>query len=294
MLFTSVARKLESAAHSGRALAPLLESTCPQLVRDIRADLASSALLRLWGWSKNWDEFVNAPILDPRIINAICQLGGLHTAKLRTDDAIHAGVMHTYCYLFSRLRTKFGYKRDRWTKGQIAQILDLPQEVLSAEPSRGTLLTNATYLLGRIAFRGDARRMATLRRLRTRVPKEIRRLPFAKLSWSRIVETAKVGQSRQVEFRTDLVPAIDKAAKTALVVYSLVDQTSGADASPVLVTAFPTRASVAQQMLDADDFGKRVKIRPRYNAWVSHWPARTVQGERAAWHISSSGLRRMR
>ncbi|MDA7980224.1 MAG: hypothetical protein MPJ50_15775 [Pirellulales bacterium] len=305
MTFQSLAHRVEIAATKGHSVSSFLKAELPCLVKDIRSDLNNETVLDLWGMSNNWDELAQAPIVAPQIVSAICEeLVGKHSPGLRdimTEDAVHAGIMHAYCYLFSRLETEFGFKGDRWLKGEIARVLSLPESVLMPRPKSGTLLTNATYLFGRIAFRGDVRRTTALRQIRDRVPREIREFPYRRLRWTRLVETVRVGRSGKIIFRSDLIPPLDESAGASwLLIYSL-NSNSGADRNglPVLSTAFPLEAINAHSMLDPKQFGRDREVRPRYNVWVAEFPRGAkppksmVHGRREAWSFSAAGRTRL-
>src|SRR5205823_4357190 len=99
---------------------------------------------RLWGTSINYDELAKAIIVHPAILRALDKSFVSHapmevqnidaqapesvaTARLLgvapTHDPAghplaHAGMEHTYGYLFSVLKTSFGYKRARWVSGE--------------------------------------------------------------------------------------------------------------------------------------------------------------------------------
>jgi len=143
--------RILATAKNGRIGIRAFQSLLPDLARQIRQD-ADSPWLKTWGLSLNFDEYESARIVDPKLLNVI---GRIAQHPIREGQAYHAGLMHTYGYLLSNLKTRFGYKRKRWLDGNIEQSLKLKPGVLSASPEQGTLLQNISYLMSQIAFTPD-------------------------------------------------------------------------------------------------------------------------------------------
>ena len=97
------------------------------------------------------DEVANRRIVDPKILSTI---GRLANTKIGAKSIYHAGLMHTYGYLFSMIQTPYGFKRDRWVSSKIESGLGLPKNTISPIPSSGTLFSNVSFLLAQIAGRG--------------------------------------------------------------------------------------------------------------------------------------------
>src|SRR5262249_2770464 len=106
----------------------------------------------------NVDEYAGQTIVHPEILRAIGELAGV---RMRSP-VVHAGLQHTYGYLFSLIETPYGAKRDRWVTTDLETGFGLELSLLGEKPHDGTLLANLTWFLGRIVFRG---RPASLPRL---------------------------------------------------------------------------------------------------------------------------------
>jgi hypothetical protein len=86
----------------------LLQRLAPSIVRQIRKDRGRSGPMIFWGTSGNVDELAHAEIVDPAILLPLLNLAG----QLLCAATPHAGVQHTYGYLFSTIQTPVGKKRD--------------------------------------------------------------------------------------------------------------------------------------------------------------------------------------
>ena len=132
---------------------------CPGIVCQIEADQGSSGPAIFWGDCRNLDELAGQVIVEPSVLETIFQIAG----RRYCPEHPHAGYQHTYGYLFSVIETPYGKKRDRWVKTDLEAGLGLPLDVFGPSPSEGTLMANATWLAGNIAFTGH-------KRFRTRSP----------------------------------------------------------------------------------------------------------------------------
>lgn len=208
--------------------------------------------------------------------------------SMPTDESghqlVHAGLEHTYGYLFSVLRTSFGYKRARWVEGEIARGFGLAEGLLSPRPSEGTLFANVTYFAGRIAFRDEPSKIALLKRSAAGLPKALRDFPFGRLKPVRLDESVSAkdgtGDVRTVSLRTDLVPFLASAApgkSSHLLIYSIKDPSRGGSA---LITAFPVAASFVEMVLKPEDLGDGRPVKSRYNAYVEGVSGKTLTGAR--------------
>src|SRR5437660_421137 len=140
---------MQMAAENGRPVVPLLKKHCPPIHRQIVADGNTPGLLSFWGRSANVDENVGETIVHPAILQAIGQLAGV---PMR-GRFVHAGLQHTYGYLFSLIDTPYGAKRDRWLTTDLENGFGLDPTLLGDRPRKGTLLGNLTWFIGRIVFR---------------------------------------------------------------------------------------------------------------------------------------------
>ncbi|MGZ3686974.1 MAG: hypothetical protein ACXWP5_13640 [Bdellovibrionota bacterium] len=273
-----VAHELITAAGADLPLEPVLRSGAPSLFRQIKTDSLHRTLQDLWGRSINYDEFAKEQIVHPAILETIREAMGVTVTpfahpKFPQETIFHAGMEHTYGYLFSIVKTPFGFKRARWVQGEIEKGFGLPDEVLNPRTPAGTLFSNVTYFAGRIAFAGDAPLLAKLESDASSVAIAVRKFPYAKLRPVRLEEVItamdKDGRSREVILRTDLVPFFnhpaDPKSDAQLLVYSVVDPSEG---GAHLITAFPVADSFADGIFAAGTLGDAKPVTTHYNGFV--------------------------
>ena len=236
-----------------------LSEALPEAIRvSLERDQADSAIREAWGLSQNYDEGVRAEIVRGPILEALAARMGVEVQQKRDRRVVHAGLIHTYGYLLSNLRTSFGYKRARWVSGRIEAGLRIPREsfgpgayLLGPET---TLLSQATFFMMRVALRDDAARWEEWRpRLEGRTTEALRALRLPAIARSSESQTLPSGE--RVEWVTDLVylPADPRGGR--LLVYS-----QHTAQGVRLITAFPVEANFSEK--------KNTPVRPRYNAWV--------------------------
>ena len=256
------ARTMIAAAETGRSVVPVLKKRCPHVYRQIVHDAAYPELLALWGRSVNFDENARQIIVHPAILNGIGEIAGV---PMR-GGVVHAGLQHTYGYLFSLIDTPYGAKRDRWLSGDWERGFGIERSLLGVRPKHGSLLSNLTWFLGQIVHRGTPAPLKRLRRNAWAAAPELHRYPFERLSVQHFVEQIVAKREREVSLLTDLVafpnPPRDAKAESTLLIYSV---RNGARAPVRLITAFPVRSSVAKELATA---ARDRDVRPRYNAYL--------------------------
>ena len=258
-----------------KPLEPVLKAYAPGLLRQLAADKAAPGLLRLWGESINFDELANGRIVDPAVLSF---LAGRLGAPKPEGRIAHAGMEHTYGYLFSLLPTKFGYKRARWVRPDVAEGLGLPSGSLGPSPSSGTLLANVTCVAGAIALGDDKPASALLDGVKPYCAPELR--GYAPPRRERLTETVSLPGGRAVSLRTDFVPfSAERGGNTHLLVYSVYDPAAG---MARLVTAFPVNAAFVKAALDPAGLGEGRPVQTRYNAWVEGLTGKPATGLRSA------------
>lgn len=89
----------------------VFEEVLPDLSAELRLLREDPIWLELWGTSLNYEKNVNNHIVDSELLLSIGELAGW---KEKETLFFHAGLLHTYGYLFSKLSTPYGYKRERW------------------------------------------------------------------------------------------------------------------------------------------------------------------------------------
>lgn len=260
----------EAAADAHRVLA----LRAPQIVAQLARDAGAPAMLGVWGAALNYNQipggFSADPVVAPAIVDELTALAG---ATPRADRVVHAGVQHTYGYLFSVLATPFGFKRARWVQPAINDGFGLPAGTIAPVPVAGTLLGNVTWLAGAIAFAHEPE-LAAAHSAPALVSPAVQALDPGALHVLRLTEAVQVA-GRTVELRTDFVdlPHPSEAA-AALLIYSVRD--AGAAR---LITAFPITAA-ARDKYAAAPAGDRQPITTQYNAWIDGLTGAKLNGTR--------------
>ena len=259
--WAEAARVLGETAGRGADLAPVFSTYVPGLLAQLDADKATPALLKLWGESINFDELANGEIVSPTVLGFISARLG---AAAPRDRIMHAGLEHTYGYLFSLLPTKFGFKRARWVLPSIEEGLGLPAGSVGPVPAQGTLLSNVTCLAGGIALRGDKAAVPLLAKACAHAPAAVKK--FKPAARQRLSETVSLPGGRTLMLRTDLVSFIKPSGgNTHLLVYSVSDS---ALQHAYLVTAFPVNDGFVKSVTDPVGLGENQPMQTRYNAYV--------------------------
>lgn len=282
--WSEVARNLISEADAGRPVLPTLKSSVPELFKQIERDAKNPSLRSLWGKSINFDEFAKGIIVHPEIIKSI---GSIFGSEVTDQRVVHAGMEHVYGYLFSVLKTPYGYKRARWVQPTLEQGFQLTSKILSPTPPEGTLFGNLTYFIGKIAFRNDPIELNILKKLKKdspQVAKELITFPYNKLKVTRLIETLSVPTSsektRTITLRTDLVrfqTDPQDQSNSHLLIYSIVDPELG---GAKLVTAFPVDTAFVEKTLNPENLGKEKTVLARFNAFVEGLSGKELKGER--------------
>ncbi len=260
-------RKLLQSATNGRIGIRAFEAALPEVAKQIRDD-GESGCLQYWGQSLNFDEFENETIVDPKLLNVI---GRLAKFSIRDGNKFHAGLMHTYGYLFSLLATRYGYKRERWTLGVIESGFGIRPGTFSPAPDSGTLLQNVTWLASNLAFDKPPCDVAA--------PKIAGQFSFDRLEKMRITEAVSIKSERskrqKVTIRTDVVsfPRPTKTAE-ALLVYSY-----RVARSQKLVTCFPIDGDAVALTLEQARAADGI-VRPRFNLQLDGLPEDGIRGQR--------------
>ena len=264
-----------AAAERGRSVLACLKKHCPYVDRQLRRDAGHPGLLALWGRCVNFDENVRQTIVHPAILRTLGDRIGIPVR----GRIVHAGLEHTYGYLFSLIETPYGFKRDRWVSTDLERGLGIDLSLLSEQPSHGTLLANLTWVLGQLAFRGRSRELAALERQVAAIAPALVSYDYSALKVDRLVEEATLSGDppREVTIVTDLVTLPHWARGDRLLVYSIA---SGRRAPLRLVTAFPVQPDTAARLLASGRTSGAVEVELRYNAYVTGLYGRAVPGRR--------------
>ena len=247
-----------AAAPDAAAALNILRSSAPSVALAFEKDAKDEDLLSLWGKSVNYDEHAKAIIVPPKILEAVGVKDG------------HAGLTHTYGYLFSTLKTPYGFKRARWVSGEIERGLGLPVGLFSPHPAKGTtLLSNVTGFAGRVAFRGDPEQLA--------LAKKYGKFDVSAYKVRRLTEKVSFPGGPLLTIRTDLVSY--SAGKGALLIYSWRDEKAK---RAWLITAFPVAEGFADGLFAPKALGDGQPVAPRYNARIEPLDGLKATGLRAA------------
>ncbi len=261
----------------GRSAVSDLKKLCPQVYRQLAQVPHQNLLLTLWGQSTNFDEIAREQIVHPSILSTIGEIAGTDMS----GESVHAGLQHTYGYLFSLVKTPYGFKRERWLETGLERSLGLDRSLFGPAPRAGSLLANLTYFLGRIAFKGQRREIDKLRRCVPWVASSVVEFNYRKLIRRRISETVSIRKgrsSRPVSNFTDLITLPDPHGKTVhhWLVYSTADQ---AQPNAHLITAFNITDDAAEALLSQKQ-GARVDVPLRYNVYLPGATQSTLRGRR--------------
>lgn len=273
--FTSLSRQFVSAAVRDMSRATkLFEQKAPEIADQIRTDARRRGPLSFWGRSRNVDELAAVTIVDPAIIELISSVADRPISSITP----HAGLQHTYGYLFSTVETPYGFKRDRWVETDIETAFGLDASTLGPYPKHGTLLTNATWFAGQIAFRNKpAERKRLHRFLATKVSPELPEFSPQTGRHIRLMERVSLNQQKKKRswtLQTDIVTS-SKPGRQSVLVYSAVDHQRDLHQ---LITLFPVGAGVVKELRNRSLTQRRTDIRSRYNAYIPGLPNHELKG----------------
>jgi hypothetical protein len=266
---------MTGAAQKGRSVVAVLRARCPYVYDQLRRDARFGGLLSLWGRCVNFDENTRQVIVHPAILRALGKRIGVPVR----GRVVHAGLQHTYGYLFSLIETPYGFKRDRWVSTDLERGLGSDLSLLGERPAAGTLLANATWLMGQVAFRGQPAALARLARLAAAVAPALVAYDCSALKVCRIEERAVPPGAirREIRLVTDLVTLPRAPDGDRLLIYS----TQAGPRAPLrLVTAFPVVPAVADKLRAAAEPGGAAEVRLRYNAYLPGLCGRALPGRR--------------
>ncbi len=260
--WAGAARLLGETAGKKESLEAVFTAQAPGILKQLDAD-RPSPVLQLWAESINYDELANGVIVDPGILSFIAARVG---ALQPRGKIAHAGMEHTYGYLFSLLPTKFGFKRARWVRPDIEEGLGLQRGVAGPAPAEGTLLANITCLAGGIALKDVPAAAALLEKEKPYCAASLRDYSTRPIKSTRLSEEVALPAGRKVTLRTDFVPfAKASGGNSQLLVYSVYDS---AQHRAYLVTAFPVNDGFVKSVISPSGLGSDKPVQTRYNAYV--------------------------
>ena len=241
----------------GGASAESLEDVLPGLARNLRTAAAVSA--KHWTDCTPFDESARAPLLPDRAMDAL----GLRRASTLGVVHVSAGLMHTYGYLFSQVRTSYGLKGRRWLGSRLDERLGLPAGLFGPLAPRGEFASNLTAALLRLTGeKGSPPRAAKVK-------------PSAAAAGyleQRVIWKTPAGKLKNCSVFTHLVPLKPLPGLVTtdayLLIYSVVRGSRRRFA-----TAFPVDEKFAARVMKTPAV-KSAAFKPRFNLYVD--PSWTV------------------
>jgi hypothetical protein len=281
----------------------ILEEIVPTLIFSWKEDSKILPWKRLWGLSRNFDVRMDCSLVDEEILEIISDISGV-SPPLAVDSVegciAHAGVLHTYGYLFCDISSSlFGFKRDRWIHNNIESSFALNYGCLSPFPQQGTLCSNATYFIGRIAFRDLNEKLMVLEQFSDIIEQSLVFFHYDQLKVIRITEEIIIdstfvsststsrqedentyvnsgeSESRILRLFTDIVAPLVEG-ETHILVYSVYDSLPN---DYFLITVFPVAQDAIDELL-CKPVGEEVSITIRYNTFVEGINGKTMCGSR--------------
>lgn len=239
----------------------VLQENNPALYSQILRDSKDPYLPMQWGQSLNFDSGAKKIIVENKIIADLQKLFNIEN----DNKIVHAGIIHTYGYLFSVIDTPFGYKRKRWIDPAVNKAFELSGNSLSPDTIDGGMLSNVTYFAGMLAFKNKS----DLSLLKN-VSNEVFTYNYSQLKYDRLEEVLK-----DYTLVTTFVP-FPNSQEDYLLIYSVINHI---DNKEQLITVFPVNADSYKKAIDPKGLGANQKITLRYNAYLPGLPAE-LQGLR--------------
>lgn len=235
-------------------------------------DSKDPELLSFWGQSQNYDSGAKKQIISDAITTDLLAQFGLKNEATKYK-VVHAGIAHTYGYLFSVLDTPYGYKRKRWTLPTLNFAFSLNGNSLSPETLEGGLLSNVTYFMGTLAFKNDSDR-SRLKKLKN-VSSEIKTFNYYSLNVEHLDEDLE-----NYTLRTTLLRLPFKGEgeeNDYLLIYSIMDKLASKE---FLVTAFPIKKDAYKKIVAPEGLGANRPVVLRYNAYLDGLMEQKLTGNR--------------
>lgn len=264
---------VEQSKKSNKSILSILMKMNPDLYKQIQKDSVDSALLTFWGQSLNFDSGAKKKIVDDQLITDLHEQFGLKTDTM----IVHAGITHSYGYLFSTISTPYGFKRKRWIDPTLNYAFSFSGNSLGPETMEGSLLSNLTFFVGSITFKNEHKKKA-LKNLKN-VSSEVLHFSYSKLSVETLEEQIQ-NVKNPVVLRTTLVRLPFKKENEEndyLLIYSILFPKNK---NELLITAFPIKSDAYKKITDAHFLGAKQSITIRYNAYLEGLMDKSLFGVR--------------
>lgn len=249
--------------------AKTLEDELPGLRRNLKKARTVSDLH--WTDCTIFDELAKGEILEEKALKA------LGIPRRVTGGVVHApaGVMHTYGYLFSQLKTAYGLKGKRWIESRLDERLGLPEGTFSPLAPEGEFASNLTSAL--LALIGAPEKIAHARGPAP-AARSIGRVE------QRVTWRTPDGKAVKAVVSTHLVPLMPlpgfESPDSFLLIYEVLR-----DGRRRFTTAFPVGKEFADAVM-ATKPDKETAFKPRFNLFVD--PAWTVaEQENLGWRADT-------
>lgn len=251
----------------------IVKKRSPALYTQILNDSEDHELLNFWGQSLNFDSGAKKQIINDSFIADLHAQFGLANPTSNQFKVVHAGITHTYGYLFSILNTPYGFKRKRWTLPTLNYAFALQRGALSPETIEGGLLSNVTFFAGTLAFKNDSDRLL-LKRLNN-VASEIKKFNYYSLNIEHLDEELPNHTLRTTLLRLPFKKELEE--NDYLLIYSIVDKQLKKES---LITVFPITTEAYNKIITPEALGINQPIVIRYNAYLEGLMGQKLSGVR--------------
>lgn len=217
-------------------------------------------LLSLWGRSSILDASSNRQILPDTVIQ---RLGIGSEVTPDGQRHVHAGLMHSYGYLFSTIETPYGRKGKRWIESRVDERIGIGPGRFAPVPARGEFLANLTWTLLQSSGTWGHVAPSTRRRIESLIAPDLASSRPAAVT-DVIAESASAGGD-SLTVKTAFVPLAPIPGLVSSDSYLLIYWTESPHETPPLrlITAFPVAASFRDKVLSESRSPQ--PFRPRYN-----------------------------
>ena len=245
---------------SSGATAQALEDELPGLAKNLKT--AESVSAKYWTDSTIFVELAKENILPDKVLD------GLGIRHENSGGVVHvpAGMMHTYGYLFSQLKTAYGLKGKRWIESRVDERLGLPAWTFSPLPPKGEFASNVTAVY--LGLAGEKVAIPTAAELRTKA--KAAGFVEQKVKWR-----TPGGKTVTASVFTHLVPLAPVAGLETKDAYLLIYSVAEGGRRR-LVTGFPVETGFAESIMKTPA-GDAPSFKPRFNLYVD--PAWTVASQ---------------
>lgn len=228
-----------------------LEDELPRLRRNLA--IAERVSAKYWTDCTVFDELAKAEILPEKAMK------GLGIRRDVTGGVIHApaGVMHTYGYLFSQLKTAYGLKGKRWLESRLDERLGLPPGAFSPLAPEGEFAANLTSVLLQVI--GAPARVSRAASLET--PQRTLGRVEQRVTWK-----TPAGETVKASVFTHLAPLMPLPGFDDPDHFLLIHEVLR-DGEHRFTTAFPVNKAFADSIIAVKP-GTEPVFKPRFNLYV--------------------------